>query len=280
MKIYYILIITIFLASCSRKKKTPNNKIGGVDIENQIVKLGFQSIIDSAEVIGSILIYDLEKNVYFSNDYEWANKGNLPASTFKITNSIIGLECGVIESDSIIFKWDGEEKWLKNWEQDLILKDAFHFSCVPCYQEVAKKIGEKRMNEYLNKFNYGHIKVDSTNLNNFWLEGDARISQMEQINFLKRFYDSQLPITDRTEKIMKSMMVITENEEYKLNGKSGLSNSNQHYNGWFVGYIELANKAYLFATNIEPEKEFDFDTFIKQRKNVTFKALKHLNILN
>lgn len=271
-------MLTILLVACSENKS--NQKIDKVKTENKIVKREFQSIIDSAEVKGSILIYDLAKNIYFSNDYEWANKGNLPASTFKITNSIIGLECGAIESDSTIFRWNGEKRQFKSWEQDLMLKKAFHFSCVPCYQEVAKKIGVKRMNAYIRKFNYGHIKVDSSNIDNFWLEGAARISQMEQIDFLKRFYNSQLPITERTEKIMKNMMVITKNDQYKLSGKSGLSNPNQHYNGWFVGYIELESNTYLFATNIEPAKEFDFDTFIKKRKSITFEALKHLNILN
>ena len=77
---------------------------------NRIVKPEFQSIIDSSDVKGAILIYDLNQDIYYSNDFDWSNKGNLPASTFKIANSIIGLETGVIEHDSVLFKWDGEKK--------------------------------------------------------------------------------------------------------------------------------------------------------------------------
>ena len=73
------------------------------------------------------------------------NTGHLPASTFKIPNSIIALETGLIEDDSTLIKWDGDERRLPAWEQDLVFRDAFHYSCVPCYQEIARKIGEKRM---------------------------------------------------------------------------------------------------------------------------------------
>ncbi len=279
MKIYFVLILAVFFSSCTINKKKAISQKEENSIENQINKPEFQSIIDSSGVIGSILIYDLQKDTYYSNDFDWSKKGNLPASTFKITNSIIGLESGIIESDSTIFKWDGEKKWLKNWEQDLVLKDAFHFSCVPCYQEVARKIGPKIMNDYIRKFNYGNIKVDSNNIDKFWLEGESRISQIQQIDFLKRFYDSKLPISKRTEKIIKSIMVIEQNDQYILSGKSGLSNDNKIYNGWFVGYIELKTNTYLFATNIEPKKEFDFDTFIKKRLDLTFKALKQIKVI-
>jgi len=279
MKIYYILILAVCLLSCTRNKKTPLSEEAGSSIENQIIKPEFQSIIDSAEVVGSILIYDVQQDIYYANDFEWANNGNLPASTFKIANSIIGLETGVIESDTTIFKWDGKEKWLKKWEQDLVLRDAFQFSCVPCYQEVARNIGVKRMNDYLHKLKYGTIVVDSSNIDKFWLEGNARISQFQQIDFLKRLFSSKLPITKRTEEIVKNIMVIEEREQYILSGKTGLSNDHESYNGWFVGAVELQTNRYLFATNLVPKKEFDFDRFIKKRMDLTLKALRQMSII-
>ena len=93
----------------------------------------------------------VNEDVYYSNDFKWANAGRLPASTFKIPNSIIALETGVVENDSTLFEWDGIERSIKNWNQDLLFREAFHFSCVPCYQKVAREISEKRMNVYLNK---------------------------------------------------------------------------------------------------------------------------------
>lgn len=264
--------------SCKDKNRTVSNTKKKAD-NNTILKPKFQSIIDSSEVTGSILIYDLSEDTYYSNDFEWSNKGNLPASTFKIVNSIIGLETGVIESDSTVFKWDGKKKRLKNWEQDLVLKSAFQFSCVPCYQEVARKIGPKKMNAYVQKLNYGNLKIDSTNIDSFWLEGESRISQTQHIDFLKRFYTFELPISERTQNIMSTIMIMEETDQYKLSGKSGLSNDSENYNGWFVGYIELKNNTYIFATNLEPKKEFELDSFIKKRLDLTLNAFREMNVI-
>ncbi len=276
MNICLILTLVVCFFSCQRTKKVPIDQNIKTEVEHQIIKPEFQSIIDSADVVGSILFYDYKKDVYYSNNFKWANEGKLPASTFKIVNSIIGLETGVIENDSIIFKWDGKQKGNKNWEQDLNLRDAFHYSCVPCYQDVARKIGEKRMNRYFDKLDYGIMKVDLSTIDTFWLMGGSRISQMQQIDFLKRFYASELPISEKTRKIMEKLMVIEETEQYRLSGKFGLSNPNGDYNGWFVGYIEGRNDAYFFATNIEPKKEFNFDAFIKKRMDVTLSALNRM----
>ena len=272
MNKYYPILILIFITSCTNSKTRSEKQ----EEQKEITRSEFQIILDSASVNGSILVYDLNENKYYSNDYEWSKTGRLPASTFKITNSIIGLETKVIENDSTIFKWNGEPRSYKSWEQDLSLKNAFHYSCVPCYQEVARAIGVKRMNDYLSSLEYGNMQVDSTNIDVFWLEGESEISQFEQIDFLKRFYRNELPISERTETIMKRMMVIAENEEHKLSGKTGWSVRNGNNNGWFVGYLETQSNTYFFATNIEPKENFDMDKFPSARKEVTFRALDEL----
>ncbi|WP_430425522.1 class D beta-lactamase [Maribacter litoralis] len=275
MKLYLLLFLILSISSCRQQHKTNLSK----SEENKIIKSEFQTIIDSANVKGAILIYDLHRNNFYSNDFSWTKQGKLPASTFKIANTIIGLETGVIKNDSTIFKWDGQEKWLDLWEQDLILRDAFQYSCVPCYQQVATKIGPQRMNEYVKKIEYGDLKIDSTNISNFWLEGESSINQIQQIDFLKRFYSGQLPISVRTQKIVKQIMVI-DTENYTLSGKSGLSISNEQYNGWFVGYIEVRDNVYFFATNLEPtNNNIDLSDFIQTRKEVTLAALKALQVI-
>lgn len=279
MKVIYIIPILIGLFSCTGKKTESDKKEIKV-VEREIIVPQFEKIIDSANVEGAILIYDLKNDKYYSNDFNWAKKRNLPASTFKITNSIIALETGVVENDSTLLKWNGEKRRFKNWEQDLILRDAFHFSCVPCYQEIARKVGENKMNKFLKKLDYGNMKVDSSNLDLFWLEGESSITQFQQINFLKRLYQSELPISERTEMIMKRMIVIEDTDDYKLSGKTGWSIRNGNNNGWFVGYVETQSKIYFFATNVEPKQQFDMNMFPMIRKDVTFKAFEQMKIMN
>lgn len=278
MKIFYLFITGIVIFSCSENKKDNADK-KELNNEKQVVNLEFQSILDSAKLEGSILVYDFQEEIYYSNDFKWANIGKLPASTFKIPNSIIALESGVVDNDSTLFKWDGNTRYLKIWEQDLIFRDAFQLSCVPCYQEIARKIGKKRMNQYLFQLEYGNMKVDSKSIDNFWLEGDSRISQFQQIDFLKRFQKLELPITERTERMMKRIMIIEDNENYTLSGKTGWSISNENNNGWFVGYVNTKNKVYFFATNVEPKEQFSMKNFSKVRKEITYKALKQLELI-
>jgi beta-lactamase class D len=247
---------------------------------NEMVVSELQLLLDSANVKGAILIYDLEKDQYHSNDFSWCRRGQLPASTFKITNSIIALETGVIEDDSTLIKWDGEDRRMKVWEQDLVFRDAFHFSCVPCYQGIAREIGVDRMNSYLAKLNYGSMVVDSSSIDLFWLVGESKITPFEQIDFLKRFYRSELPISMETEKNMKRLMIIDETEDYTISGKTGWSIRNGNDNGWFVGYLEVPENTYFFATNVEPKASFEMDKFQMIRKNLSYQAFKEMGLID
>jgi beta-lactamase class D len=160
------------------------------------------------------------------------------------------------------------------WEQDLNFRQAFQYSCVPCYQEIARKIGVERMKEYLAKLDYGNMVVDSASIDLFWLEGDSKINPFQQLDFLDRLYNSQLPISERTEEIIKRMMVIEENDTFKLSGKTGWSVRNGNNNGWFVGYLEKKGEVYFIATNIDPKVEFNMDLFPLIRKEISMRALE------
>ncbi|MBN2174475.1 MAG: class D beta-lactamase [Bacteroidales bacterium] len=274
-----LYLLLFFLISCDNINKNDPNHGKKLRQLNREQVSAFQLIIDSADVKGSILIYDPEKSLWLSNDFDWAAKGRLPASTFKIVNSIIAMETGVVEDDSTMFYWNGEKRRLPQWERDMSFRDAFHLSCVPCYQDVARRIGSERMNDYLAKFGYGNMKVDSSNIDVFWLQGDSEISQFGQIDFLYRFYSGELPIAERTHQLMKNMMVLEENEKYRISGKTGWSIRDGNNNGWFVGYLEKSGKVWFFATNVTPNEEFNMEMFPKIRKEITYTAFRRLGIL-
>lgn len=59
-----------------------------------------------------------------------ANLRLSPASTFKIPNSVIALEEGVIKDQYEVIKWDGKKRFLDAWNKDQNLKTAFQISCV------------------------------------------------------------------------------------------------------------------------------------------------------
>jgi len=233
----------------------------------------FDRILESKQLKGSILLFDQKDEQYFSNDFQWAEIERLPASTFKIPNSIIALETGVMANDSTIIPWNGEKRFLKSWEQDLSFRQAFQLSCVPCYQEIARKIGVERMKIYLDKLGYGGMEFDGETIDRFWLEGNSGISQMQQITFLKRFYDQQLPISYGTYELIKKLMFVHKDYGYSLFGKTGMAARDGSNNGWYVGFIEKEEQVIFFATNVIPTVDMSMETFGPLRISASVEAL-------
>ncbi len=230
---------------------------------------------------GSFLLYDLKANRYTAYDDARCRQGFIPASTFKIPNTIIGLDTGVLPDTNYVFKWDGKPKWLKAWETDLTLAQAMRVSCVHCYQEVARKVGAERYNTWLAKMNYGHMDVGVANVDSFWLEGRSRISQFEQIDFLKRLFLNQLPVSRRSMDLTKAIILLKATPEYTLRGKTGLSNTAQnrvHYNGWLVGWLERGNNTYFYALNADYDGK-DSSPFVPARRAITEAILREMGLM-
>ena len=246
---------------------------------NEIVRPDLGKLFDKHKLNGAILIEDVVSDKRYSNNFSLCDSGFMPASTFKIPNSIIALETGVVESDTTVFHWNGEKRRLKLWERDLTFREAIQASCVPCYREVARKIGVQHMKYYLSQFSYGKMDVDSANIDLFWLEGNSRITANQQVEFLKKFYFKKLPISERTHSIVSSMLVNDSLADYKLSGKTGWAIRENHNTGWYVGYLETKGKVYFFATVFEPGESFDMNSFSQIRKEITIEAFRLLGII-
>lgn len=269
-QLYILLLSVIIHTSCSKNKEVKNDTV------NNVIKSEFQKILDSNTISGTVLIFDTQKNTFYSNNFEEAKRGTLPASTFKIPNSIIGLETGILKDETSIFKWNGEQHYLDAWEKDLTLKEAFRASCVPCYQEMARKIGAKRMQKNLQNLTFGIMDVNDETIDNFWLTGNSKVSPFEQIDFLQRLYNEKLPIKEATSKTIKSILKIKTTNNYTLSGKTGLAVGIKPEIGWFVGYIETNGKVLYFATRISPSNDMKMNDFIPLRQKVTEQALKKI----
>ena len=208
------------------------------------------SIFDQYAMTGTMILYDREKNRYLGCHSEKWDSGYLPASTFKIANTLTGLENGVIDT-GYIFKWNGEKRRLPQWEKDLTLREAFRVSCVPCYQELARKTGPDRMKATLERMGYPGMDVRPENIDLFWLEGDSRITPRQQVDFVRRLYEDSLGLKPEVIKAVKSIMVNEVTPEYTLCGKTGWAVRNGNNYGWFVGWIKTGNKVWFLATLVD-----------------------------
>lgn len=273
-----VLFLIVIISAC-QDSHTPSEESHNSAEPVPIHSEAFATILQDVGLRGSILLFDANIGQSYSNDFAWADSGFLPASTFKIPNSMIALETGVVDDATTMFYWDGEPRGMETWEADLTFEQAFKRSCVPCYQEIARGIGVGRMREYLDKFDYGDMDVDSSNLDMFWLQGDSRISQVEQIDFLRRINSRKIPMSDSTFATLNTLMLMEKTDQYKLYGKTGWSISGESNNGWFVGFVTKSDHTWYFATNVIPGDDFDMSLFARIRTQVTKEALISLSIL-
>jgi beta-lactamase class D len=220
---------------------------------------------------GAFVLYDLSGQRIIRYNPERCAARFLPASTFKIMNSLIGLETGVIPDEDYVIKWDGTEYDIPAWNQDHTLKTAIQNSVVWYYQELARRVGRERMQHYVDAAGYGNRDI-SGRIDTFWLEGGLRISAEEQVGFLKRLYENDLPFSQQSMAIVKDILVLEKTGSYQLSGKTGSVQRVAPHVGWFVGYLERGGKVYIFAANVE-------DGDGNQAQEITQSILQGLGLL-
>jgi beta-lactamase class D len=207
------------------------------------------------QINGCFILYHVEKDSAIVYNPARINEAFLPASTFKIPNSLIALETGAISGTDEIIPWDGEERQIPEWNQDQNLQTAIKYSAVWFYQELARRIGPQRMQDYVTKMHYGNMKAGPV-IDTFWLEGDMRITPMEQVEFLKKLIREDLPFQKSTIESVKKILVVDQNDRYVFRAKTGWAVRMQDI-GWYVGYIEIDGQTRIFVNNIDIKSDKD-----------------------
>ncbi|PHJ63558.1 beta-lactamase [Nostoc linckia z18] len=225
---------------------------------------------------GSILIYDSNNK----RTYEYNSQRNAttvpPASTFKIFNSLVALETGVIRDDVAVLTWDGIVREIDAWNRDTNLRQAFKDSTVWFYQVLARRIGYEKMQQFINKVGYGNRQIGTTaDIDRFWLQGPLQITPQQQIKFLQQLYQSDLPFSQRSINLVKDIMIREQTPDYTLRGKTGWLTISKPNIGWFVGYLEQNKNVYYFATTLDMYKPEDAPARIE----ITRRSLKDLGLM-
>ena len=243
----------------------------------KVTEMNFKPQFDKYGVDGCFVLFSQTDNEYIRYNSSLCDSGYIPASTFKIPNSLIALEEGIISDTIEIIKWDGHEWPNKSWNQDQTLKTAMKYSCVWVYSKFAEQIGTNNYYKYINEFDYGNKKLTGQP-NRFWLAGLLRISANQQIEFLTRFYNYDLPVSKKSIDIVRDILVLEKTDSYKLSGKTGGGMLNdENYIMWLVGYLEKDNRTFFYALNF---KTSDYDKTSLARYEITKMILKQLKLIN
>lgn len=228
-------------------------------------------LFNDNNVNGTFVLKNLNTNKTLIYNIERSDKEFVPASTFKILNSMIALQVSSIASVNDTIKWDGVDRGYKPWNKDQTMETALPISCVWFYQELAHRIGQQKMQKWISESNYGNKKIENT-IDRFWLDGKLAISANEQIDFLEKLVKDKLPFDIDIQETVKKIMITDSNENYVIHSKTGWSQEI----GWNVGYIEAKNNVWIFAMNIDMKDI----TMANIRKTLTYDILKEQKIIN
>jgi beta-lactamase class D len=236
-----LCVFSVVFSACSVNNVTQDNSIQPFFDEHKVT--GTFAIFDNNE--GEFTIYNLDR---------FRDSAYLPASTFKIVNSLIGLETGVVSSDSAVLPWNGVHHFIEACNKDLPMYQAFRYSCMPWFQELARRTGKDTMQLWLDSLGYAgrYGRAQIKTLDSFWVDNSIKITADEQLGLVKKLYFDQLPMKKWTQRKVKSMMLMENNNLYRLSYKTGWGRrENGNSIGWIVGWIEENRHPYPFVLQVE-----------------------------
>jgi len=249
-----------FFTSCSVNKAKIDNSLKKYFDANNVE--GSFTLLNNAD--GEIIVYNMELDTMRFT----------PASTFKIINSLIGLQTGNILDENMIIKWDKVKRQNPEWNRDMTMKEAFRVSNEGYYQEVARRIGKDTMKRWIDSVAYGNKNINGP-VDSFWLDNTLKISPDEQLGLMKRLYFDQLPFRKSVQQAVRDVMLQEDNTAYKLSYKTGWGiDENKNAIGWVTGWIEENRHVYFFVTLVR-SKDPNID-MKSVRLNITKDILKQM----
>lgn len=186
-----------------------------------------------------------------------------PASTFNIVVSLMGFDSGILRdahTPRLPYR-AGYADWSPSWRTSTDPASWITNSTVWYAQQVTSQLGSTRLAHYLEGFDYGNRDASgdlgkNNGLTASWIGSSMQISPNEQIVFLRRIVNRQLPVSavafDVTSQLLK---LPGETDGWQVYGKTGtaspmLSNGSEdtaHSYGWFVGWATKGTRTVVFA---------------------------------
>ncbi len=258
--VLFIALLGVCFVGCS---------VNSAKIDNELKKY-----FDSRNADGCFTMLDNTNSKVTVYNMELDTMRFSPVSTFDVFTSLVGLETGKVVNDSMIIRWDGVRRPVKEWNRSLNMRDAFKVGSVPYFQEVVRRIGIDTMKLFIDSVGYGN-KMIVEPIDSFWLNNSLKISPDEQLGLMKKMYFDQLPFRKSVQQSLREMMLQEDNTTYKFSYKTGESLGEDGVKtGWVIGWVEENNHPYFFVTLVRIKDE---TADLKSSQiNITRDILKHL----
>lgn len=210
-----------------------------------------RAMFEAENARGTFVLRDGKTGALLASEVARAHRQYVPASTFKIPNTLIGLETSAVKSVDEILPYGGKPQPIPQWEHDMPLREAIRISTVPIYQELARRVGKERMRDWVKSLEYGNTMTGEV-VDRFWLDGPLEISAIEQAEFLARLADGKVPASAANLAAVKDITRIEKRGALSLHAKTGWCTSCEPKLGWWVGWLESEGKLVAsFALNMD-----------------------------
>ena len=224
--------------------------INRAKINNDLKKYFDSSHVDGSfsflnNQLGNITVYNMKLDTQRVS----------PGTSFKILNTLIGIQVGKITNENMMVKTDSIG------QKGISLKEAFNNSLTPYFQAVARQIGKDTMKFWIDSIGYGNKNINGP-VDSFWLNNKIKISPDEQLGFTSKLYFDQLPFQKYAQQMVQDVMLQEDNTLYKLSYATGTGvDENENKIGWVQGWVEENRHVYFFVTLIKsPDKNTDMKT--------------------
>jgi beta-lactamase class D len=201
-------------------------------------------------VDGTFALYDVAGDHLTLVNRPRAEARLVPASTFKIVNTIIALDTAVVKDENENIPYGGKPQPFKQWEKDMSMREAIALSAIPIYQEIARRVGLARYHEWLARLDYGNGRTGEI-VDTFWLDGPLETSAVEQARFVARLAQQKLDASLRAQAITRDIIRLESKAGRILYGKTGWRFSSTPNLGWWTGWVERDGKIAAFSLNID-----------------------------
>lgn len=232
---------------------------------------------------GVVIVHDRESGAWHSSDPAAAESRHAPFSSFKVWNTLAGLEAGVLTGPDSFIAWDRERfpresLFLEVWAADHTLRSAFRNSVVWYYQVVAERVGAERMQGFLDRVGYGNRDI-SGGITRFWLGSSLRISPREQVERLDALLSDRLGVSAEHLAVLEDIALVERRGSCAVYGKAGGGPARKDrslWHGWFIGWLRCGDRLTTFATFLEAA---DFAQIRDARYSLSKAALETLGYL-
>jgi len=198
------------------------------------------------------------------------NQRVTPASTFKIAISLMGYDSGFLVNEHVpaLPFHKGYPDWNPSWRVTTDPTSWIKNSVVWFSQQVTGSLGVGRFQQYVSEFHYGNEDVSGDpqkrdGLTQAWLSSSLQISPLEQLLFLRKVVQRQLPVNARAYDMTSRITAIGVLQNgWEIHGKTGTgfprtadgSLDMNHAYGWFVGWATKGPRSVVFARLIQDKK--------------------------